>query len=267
VGEPAHNVDLEAMATAAGISRDRWAATGFVSDDEFDRHIAAVDRVVNLRYPSAGETSGPLVHVFAIGRPVAVSDYAQFADFPAEIVTRIPFESEIDSLAAFMLAELDVATLGEAQRAWLRETSTLQLAVDAYSRALERTSVQRVATSKAVSMPLPLFPRLAASLDSIERRGTLTVVSLRVVNEGDSTIPSIVFGQPPFVLFARALADGAPVADASASLPGDLEPGASAVVPIVIGGGRRRFTLELRSGLGGIPDVERPAFFVGEVVA
>lgn len=267
VGEPAHNVDLEAMAAAAGIPRNRWAATGFVSDDEFDRHIAAVDRVVNLRYPSAGETSGPLVHVFAIGRPVAVSDYAQFADFPATIVTRIPFESEIDSLAAFMLAEVDLDPLGRAQRAWIRETSTLQLAVDAYSRALSSAAAQRVAAVAPTLMPMPLFPRLVASIDSIARRGVSTTVSVRVVNEGDSTIPSIAFGQPPFVLFARALADGALVAAASASLPCDLEPGGSAVVPIVIDHGCERFTLELRSGLGGIPDVDRPAFFVAEVVA
>lgn len=267
VGEPSHNVDLETMAAAAGIARDRWASTGFVPDDEFDRHISAVDRVVNLRYPSAGETSGPLVHVLAIGRPVAVSDYAQFADVPETIVTRIPFESEVESLAAFMLAEIDVERLGETQRAWLRQTSTLQLTVEAYSRALAAEAAPRGGSRPSRSMPLPLFPRLAASIESIERRDRATVVALRIVNEGDATIPSIVFGQPPFVLFARALSNGADVAAASAGLSRDLEPGGSATVPIVIEGGLGRFTLELRHGLGGIPDVERPAFFVGEVVA
>lgn len=267
VGEPSHNVDLEAMAAAAGIARDRWASTGFVPDDEFDRHIAAVDRVVNLRYPSAGETSGPLVHVFAIGRPVAVSDYAQFADFPETIVTRIPFESEIHSLAAFMLAEVDVERLGEAQRAWLRATSTLQLTVEAYSRALAASAAPGSASKASGSMPLPLFPRLAASIESIERLDGSTVLSLRIVNEGDATIPSILFGQPPFVLFARALSNGTEVVAASTGLSRDLEPGGSAIVPIVIEGGLERFTLELRHGLGGIPDVERPAFFVSEVVA
>ncbi|MCM2317601.1 MAG: hypothetical protein NDJ92_20815 [Thermoanaerobaculia bacterium] len=267
VGEPSHNVDLEAMAAAAGVARDRWASTGFVADEEFDRHIAAVDRVVNLRYPSAGETSGPLVHVFSTGRPVAVSDYAQFADFPGAIVTRIPFESEIDSLAAFMLAEVDVKRLGEAQRTWLRATSTLQLTVEAYSRALAEAAAPRCESTASRTMPLPLFPRLAASIESIERLDRSTVVSLRIVNEGDATIPSIVFGQPPFVLFARALSNGANVAAASAGLSRDLEPGGSAIVPIVVECALDRFTLELRHGLGGVPDVERPAFFVREVVA
>ncbi|MGK2859475.1 MAG: glycosyltransferase [Thermoanaerobaculia bacterium] len=267
VGEPSHNVDLEAMAEEAGVARDRWAATGFVSDDEFDRHIAAVDRVVNLRYPSAGETSGPLVHVFAIGRPVAVSDYAQFADFPESIVTRIPFDSEIESLAAFMLVDLDVKALGDAQRAWLRSTSTLEYAIEAYARAIAGVELPRGVTKGSGTMPLPLFPRLTAAVESIERAGRSTTIRVRVVNEGSDVIPSIVFGQPPFVLFALALEDGSPVATTAVSLPCDLEPGGSTVVPIVFESTCERFTLELRHGLGGIPDVERPAFFTGEVVA
>ncbi len=265
VGEPSHNVDLEAIAAAAGIARDRWAATGFVSDDDFDRHIAAVDRVVNLRYPSAGETSGPLVHVFGIGRPVAVSDYAQFADFPETIVTRIPFEREVDSLAEFMLADLDSAALGEAQRAWLRATSTLGHAVDAYEAALASAPVVRDESKSRSLMPLPLFPRLTASIESIERGDRSTTVAMRIVNGGDDVIPSIVFGQPPFVLFARAVADGVQLAATPASLPGDLAPGRSAIVPFIIEGDARGFTLQLRHGLGGVPDVERPPFFAGEV--
>ena len=65
--------------------------TGYVDDAEFDDYYAAADRLVNLRYPSAGETSGTLIRAFEAGKPVAVSDYAQFAELPDDVVTKIAF--------------------------------------------------------------------------------------------------------------------------------------------------------------------------------
>jgi glycosyltransferase involved in cell wall biosynthesis len=47
VGEAAPNIDLP--------------TTGYVDEADFGAYFAAVDRLVNLRYPSAGETSGTLV--------------------------------------------------------------------------------------------------------------------------------------------------------------------------------------------------------------
>ncbi|MBI2214234.1 MAG: glycosyltransferase [Acidobacteria bacterium] len=265
VGEPAHNVDLDELATEAGLPVGTWAKTGFVSDDEFDRHLGAVDRIANLRYPSAGETSGPLMHAFAIGRPVAVSDYAQFADFPPNIVTRIPFEREIDSLARFMLTELDTDAIGAAQRAWLRDTSTLDHAVQAYVTALELRDSRVAPVQLAPLTALPLFPRLSAELVAVERQGGSVALTVRVSNEGDATIPAALSGQPPFVLFARVVAPGDADANVAVTLSGDLTPGRSALVTIVVDCDVARFTLELRHGLGGIPDVARPSFYAREV--
>ena len=62
--------------------------------------MAATDLAVNLRYPSAGETSGTLIRAFESGKPVAVSDYAQFAEFPDDCVVKIPFgDAEVTTLA------------------------------------------------------------------------------------------------------------------------------------------------------------------------
>src|SRR5436305_339635 len=66
VGEAAPNIDAS-----------RFKTTGYVSDEDFDAYFARVDRIVNLRYPTAGETSGELIRAFEAGKPVAVSDYAQ----------------------------------------------------------------------------------------------------------------------------------------------------------------------------------------------
>lgn len=267
VGEPSHNVDLEALASESGVPAGSWSSSGFVSDEEFDRYLAAVDRVVNLRYPSAGEASGPLVHAFAIGRPIAVSDYAQFSDFPSSMVMRIPFDSEVESLARFMEAELDEGAIGRAQREWLRSTSTLGRAVDAYERVIERRERVSASTSSVPTSTMPLFPRLSASVESADRNGREIVVSVRVANEGDAPIAAALYGQPPFVIFARIVPDLLSPQTVPVSLTGDLAVGAAAVLSVFAEIDAPRFRLELRSGLGGIPDLEREPFFVGEVRA
>ena len=52
--------------------------------------IAAADLCLNLRYPTAGETSASLLRLLAVGRPAVVSDYAQFADLPATASSQVP---------------------------------------------------------------------------------------------------------------------------------------------------------------------------------
>ena len=62
---------------------DRVHITGFLDFDEFAAAIAACDLCLNLRYPTAGETSAALLRTLALGRPTVVSDYAQFAELPS----------------------------------------------------------------------------------------------------------------------------------------------------------------------------------------
>ncbi len=89
VGEVSPFVDLEGAARRAGVA-ERVHVTGFVDYAEFEAAIGATDLCLNLRYPSAGETSASLLRVLAAGRPAIVSDYAQFGDLPRELVVRVP---------------------------------------------------------------------------------------------------------------------------------------------------------------------------------
>ena len=126
VGEAAPNIDAS-----------RFKTTGYVSDDDFDAYYAQVDRIVNLRYPSAGETSGTLIRAFEMGKPVAVSDYAQFAEFPDDCVVKIPLgDGEVDALADFFTRDFDYDAVARAQRAWLDANARLDQTVDGYLRAL-----------------------------------------------------------------------------------------------------------------------------------
>ena len=196
VGEAAPNIDV--------------ATTGYVDEADFGAYFAAVDRLVNLRYPSAGETSGTLIRAFEAGKPVAVSDYAQFAEFPDDCVVKIPFgKREIDSLVDFLLRDLPDPS--ESQRKWLEENANIEKTVEGYLQALQVANVGRASARpdelKPVLHSLPLFPQLEATL----RAGKIV---LR--NAGDFTLRTRTYGQPAY----RAIVNGK-----WCDLPRDLPPG------------------------------------------
>ncbi len=232
VGEPAPNVDVDAL------RGDGITFTGYVPDEEFAACFAAVDRLVNLRYPSAGETSGTLIRAFEAGKLVAVSDYAQFAEFPDDCVVKIPFgDGEVASLSDFFVREL--ADPAAAQAAWLQENASMELTVRGYLAALEDTS--RV-PGAPVARTMPLFPALEATL-----RGD--VVTLR--NKGDSTLRTRSYGQPGYRLMMLVFDGDAVIDDRWIELPRDLRPGDAAEValPHIAG------TLRLYHAIEGIPIV------------
>jgi glycosyltransferase involved in cell wall biosynthesis len=99
-GEVSPVLDFATVAERAGVS-DRMHSVGFLDYAEFEQAIAACDLCVNLRYPTAGETSASLLRVLAVGRPAIVSDYAHSAELPDDVVVKIPLgENEVDELAA-----------------------------------------------------------------------------------------------------------------------------------------------------------------------
>jgi glycosyltransferase involved in cell wall biosynthesis len=105
VGEVSPAVDLEGEARRAGVA-DRVHVTDFLPYEDFEAAIAAVDLCLNLRYPTAGETSASLLRVLALGVPAIVSDYAQFADLPREVALRVPLGEDEEEALAAMLRDL-----------------------------------------------------------------------------------------------------------------------------------------------------------------
>lgn len=60
----------------------------------FYRYLRAVDAVVNLRYPSAGESSGTMARAIAEGKPVIVNNYAAFAEVPGDVALKVEIDGD-----------------------------------------------------------------------------------------------------------------------------------------------------------------------------
>ncbi len=131
--------EVGALARELGVA-ERVHETGFVPFDELGAAIAASDLALNLRYPTAGETSASLLRVLAAGRPAIVSDFAQFAELPDDGVIKVPLgDDEVPALAA-RLAELlaapeRLAAMGCAAREHVRRNHDPAAAAAAVARA------------------------------------------------------------------------------------------------------------------------------------
>lgn len=92
-GEMAPILDLEGVARELGVS-ERVHLLGFLPFEGFEAAIAACDLCLNLRYPTAGETSASLLRILALGKPAVISDHAQAEDLPDDVVIKIPLGND-----------------------------------------------------------------------------------------------------------------------------------------------------------------------------
>jgi len=84
---------------------DAVILTGHVSKGDFQRYMTIPDVCVNLRYPTAGETSGSLIRMMGTGKPVIVSDTGAFSELPDDVCIKLSVDQEEEnSLLAHLLA-------------------------------------------------------------------------------------------------------------------------------------------------------------------
>lgn len=206
VGEVSPALDLEAAARRAGVA-DRVHITGYVDFEDFTAALAAADVAVNLRYPTAGETSASLLRILAAGRPAVVSDYAQFAELPDALVAKVPLGEgeetrESEALAA-VLAELlgdreRLAALGEASREHVRRTHDPRRAAEAVVEACREWASAEPPGDRPLALPSPTslaWSRLPGRIGLAGGEDTLRVwrpgerrrIGIRLENEGPAT--------------------------------------------------------------------------------
>jgi glycosyltransferase involved in cell wall biosynthesis len=67
--------------------------TGFVSDDNVIELLKIADFCVNLRYPTAGETSRSVLQIMSLGKPVIVSNVGWFSELPDNTCLKVDADS------------------------------------------------------------------------------------------------------------------------------------------------------------------------------
>ncbi len=89
--------------------------TGYLVERDFWLHASAVDACINLRYPSAGETSGIAIRLMGIAKTLLVTDGPEVERFPEAACLRVDGgRAEEEMLEAYMLWLLE--TPGAAAR-------------------------------------------------------------------------------------------------------------------------------------------------------
>jgi len=245
--------DLIELARELGVA-DRVHVTGFVPPEDFAPSIAACDLALNLRYPTAGETSASLLRVLALGRPAVVSDFAQFAGLPDEVVVKVPLGDEPDGgevetlareLAALLAAPERLAAMGEAAREHVRRRHDPAAAAAEVWAACREWAGAEPPNDRPADPPPPTSltrERLPGRLEWLDPpadwpAGERRAVTLAVTNRGPARWLAAHRGPGGVALEVSLVAGGRDLRAASPwlPLPRDLDPGES-----------HRFRLELR---------------------
>lgn len=123
---------------------DAVTVTGYLTDDEFDGLIQLSNVVLNLRYPSMGESSGTMYKAMAREKPCIVSDYGQFAELPDDACWKISTDHlevhELVSALAELLHDPTLArTLGTNAKSYVQRFSSYELSARLYVNVLAET--------------------------------------------------------------------------------------------------------------------------------
>ncbi|MBA3844663.1 MAG: glycosyltransferase, partial [Actinobacteria bacterium] len=104
---------LERLGLTEGVER-----LDYVPEERMWALMAACDVLVNLRYPTMGETSGSVIRAMSLGKPLIVSDVGAFSELPDDAVLKVPVdEHEVPVLeAALGFAAEHGVVLGAAAR-------------------------------------------------------------------------------------------------------------------------------------------------------
>lgn len=122
--------------------------TGYTVERDFFRYLKAVDVVVNLRYPTAGETSGTLIRALGAGKPVIVSDFGQFGDLPDDVCLKVTAGPEEERELAARLRALACRPnlrerLAERASVWIRENNDVKRCAARYLQFAEQLIEQQ----------------------------------------------------------------------------------------------------------------------------
>ncbi len=139
-GQRHPDYSVDSLVHTLGLS-DQVRILGFTPVEDFAGYIAASDIVLNLRYPTVGETSGSLLRALGLGRAVVVSDVGAFAELPDDVCLKVPVGSgEEDLIFEFLnllVSRPDLAqSMGGRAREYVERTCKWEQVAQLYASFL-----------------------------------------------------------------------------------------------------------------------------------
>jgi glycosyltransferase involved in cell wall biosynthesis/SAM-dependent methyltransferase len=160
VGEPHPELGLPDLIRAFDLQA-HVRVLGFTPIEDFEGYLGACDTVLNLRYPTVGESSGTLLRALGMGKAVLVSDIGSFAEYPDDICLKVPVDSTEEDLIFeylnLLVSRPEVGrALGARARAWVeRECSWPEVAAR-YVSFLEEVTTGRKAPPRVAAVSAPV---------------------------------------------------------------------------------------------------------------
>ncbi|MEW5986486.1 MAG: glycosyltransferase family 4 protein [Chloroflexota bacterium] len=141
VGEVLPEVNLAGLVDELGLA-GAVLVVGYVDGlAAFTDWVATADVVLNLRYPTIGETSGSALRAMAAARPLIVFDTGWYSELPDDISYKVPPLDEVALLAA--MGELATSAekrqaMGRRAAAYVREVHDGERAAGLYVSFIQR---------------------------------------------------------------------------------------------------------------------------------
>jgi SAM-dependent methyltransferase len=165
VGEVHPELPLDSLIASLGLSA-HVRHIDFAPIEDFNGYIGACDIVLNLRYPTVGESSGTLLRALGMGKAVVVSDVGSFREYPDEVCLKAPVDSsEEDHLFEFLnllVSRPHVAqALGARARDWVARECNWETVAQQYVDFLAgKPTVEPTSTkdAPAASEPAHVVP-------------------------------------------------------------------------------------------------------------
>ena len=150
-----HEYDVYQDIADSGLS-DNVIVTGFLDEDAFFKYMLASDLIVNLRYPTGGESSGTLTRAMGMGLCCVVVNIGPFAELPNDCAVKLEWDEDFDTNLSSSLHKLIEdkqyrVGLGMNAKKWVEATHNIAATTQAYLKEAAALTDNTVTATRTLS--------------------------------------------------------------------------------------------------------------------
>lgn len=169
VGEPHPELGLASLIRTLGLEA-HVRVIGFAPIDDFNGYLGACDIILNLRYPTVGESSGTLLRALGMGKAVVVSDVGSFREYPDTVCLKVPVDAtEEDHIFEYLNLLVSrpshAQALGRAAREWVTSECSWQAVARQYLAFCENPQSTPRASGASHRPPEPVQANAAIAVE------------------------------------------------------------------------------------------------------